>query len=109
MRKPLERDIQHAIIQYLELKKFVVVKVNNGGVYVKARDTYMKSRQPGVSDILACEPRTGRFWAIEVKRPSGKLSTEQKAFLERVEASGGKAMVAYSLDDAIRVVEIKLK
>ena len=103
-KPPLESEIQHAIIQYLELRKFIVVKVNNTGVYVKARDTYIPPRQKGIPDLLCMAPG-GRYLAVEVKRPGQHPSDDQRAFLERVEAKGGLALVAYSLDDVIKFLK----
>ncbi len=54
----------------------------------------------GISDILACSP-IGQFWAIEVKKPGGKPSSDQIAFLSRVRANKGIAILAYSIDDVI--------
>jgi hypothetical protein len=43
----------------------------------------------------------GRFLAIEVKRPGGKLTLDQTAFLEAVRQNGGIAIVATSVDDVM--------
>ena len=53
----------------------------------------------GISDILGIYE--GRFLAIEVKRPGGRLSQYQKEFLKRVRDEGGIAIVARSVDDVI--------
>jgi Holliday junction resolvase len=59
----------------------------------------MASNKRGVPDILAVIG--GRFVAIEVKRPGGKPSKLQLAQLNRIQASGGVAMIAESVDDVI--------
>lgn len=53
----------------------------------------------GVSDILAVRKGDGKMVAIEVKKPGGVISAEQKSFLEAVHSSGGIALVAFGLDD----------
>jgi hypothetical protein len=58
------------------------------------------SQPKGVSDILGVWK--GRLLAIEVKRPGGKVSDEQQAFIDRVNKLGGIAFVARSVDDVIR-------
>jgi hypothetical protein len=58
----------------------------------------------GSSDIEGILPG-GRFLAVEVKAPGGRLSPEQREFLERVRELGGLALVVKSwreLDDALR-------
>lgn len=42
----------------------------------------------------------GRFLAVEVKTPEGRLSKEQKAWLKTVQDFGGRAVVFRSDDDA---------
>lgn len=54
----------------------------------------------GVSDIIGIYK--GRFLAIELKAPRGYLSDDQKAFLAAVEAQGGIAFMAKSVEDVIR-------
>ena len=58
----------------------------------------------GISDIIAIIPG-GRWFAIEVKTQRGMLSKEQREFLDAIEAKGGIAMVARSLDDVISVLK----
>jgi hypothetical protein len=54
---------------------------------------------PGVPDILGIYG--GRFMGIEVKTFNGKLSDEQRAFIDRINAEGGIGFVARSIDDVI--------
>jgi penicillin-binding protein-related factor A (putative recombinase) len=93
-----ESAIQKQIIDYLRLKKYLVVKHNNTGI-MKPNGSYITVGQKGVADLICC--KDGRFIAIEVKSDSGILSEAQVAFLDEVEERGGVAFVAYSLDDVI--------
>lgn len=54
----------------------------------------------GVSDIVGILPG-GRFLAIEVKRPGNErgVTLEQRAFIDRINKSGGLAFVATSISD----------
>ncbi len=54
----------------------------------------------GSSDIIGIAP-DGRFVAIEVKLPNGKIRPEQQNFIDQVRKSGGIAGVARSEEDAI--------
>lgn len=56
----------------------------------------------GISDILGLW--NGRGLAIEVKRPGGKPTAEQKEFLTAWAESGGIAILAYSLDDVTKTL-----
>ena len=47
----------------------------------------------------------GRFLAIEVKRPSGKVTDEQAAFIGMVQNSNGVAFVARSVADVFQVLD----
>jgi hypothetical protein len=58
----------------------------------------------GNADILGCLP-DGRFLAVEIKTPHGRLSPDQLAFLEKISGMGGVAVVARSfceLDATLR-------
>ena len=48
--------------------------------------------------------RIAVFLSIEVKTPTGRLRPEQQQWLDAVQAAGGIAGVARSLDDALRIV-----
>lgn len=98
--KETEQQIQKAIIDYLRLKKYVVVKHHSTGFAVNKDGGVRPFRygERGVSDIIACSPK-GRFWAIEVKRKGGRPTPDQIEFLGRIIAAGGKGILAHSLDD----------
>lgn len=100
MHKQSEKDLQKSIIDYLTLKKYLVVKFSSVGIYKQKTGSYIPQRQRGVSDLLACSP-TGRFIAIEVKIKRNRPTKEQLAFIQEVRKRGGIGFVAYSLDDVI--------
>lgn len=60
-----------------------------------------------ISDLLVC--LDGKFVAIEVKRPQGKLTEGQERFLHNVRAAGGIAFVAYSVDDVVAQLGLKAR
>ena len=98
-----EQTIQKSILDYLRLNGYFAFKINNGGVYVKSRDTYIKSPTPGISDIIAL--KNGLMVCIEVKNKPNKPSKEQIEFIENVAAHGGIGFVAYSVSDVIFYLE----
>lgn len=97
---PTEQAIQRAILDYLELKKYFAVKFNNVGIR-KLDGSFIPPRQRGIPDILACSP-TGQFVAIEVKRPGLSANDEQDEIIERIRKTGGRAMVAHSVDEVVK-------
>lgn len=64
-------------------------------------------QKPGISDLLICYE--GKFVAVEVKKPGGKLSPLQEQFLHDVRTAGGIAFVAYSVDDVVRELKLQVK
>lgn len=57
----------------------------------------------GLPDLIACVD--GAFVGIEVKMPGNKPSIRQLYVHRRIERSGGKIIVAYSLDDVKKELE----
>lgn len=109
MTQPLERDIQAACLHLLALSGVMAFRVNSGAVtgeHNGKRRFFRFNGARGCSDILGVLPRSGRFLAVEVKRPGGKLTPDQAAFLDRIRAAGGLALVVRSdreLEAALRV------
>ncbi|QGH73305.1 MAG: VRR-NUC domain protein [Siphoviridae sp. cttb18] len=103
MQKIKESQIQKTILDYLHLKGCVAFKHRNVGIFKQKTKQYipLSFGEKGISDIIGCT-RDGRFIAIEVKRKGGRLSEEQKLFLQKIEKSGGIALVAYDLDLVIQ-------
>ncbi len=94
----IEQGIQRAVLSYLRYRGIFCWKNNTAGIVVKARNTYIPSHAPGVADILGIL-KDGRFLAIEVKSPTGKVSPHQQQFLDEINARGGVAFVARSAEE----------
>jgi hypothetical protein len=56
----------------------------------------------GAADLLGMTP-TGHFLSIEVKTPTGRVSPEQQHFVDMVNAAGGRAGIARSPEEAVRI------
>lgn len=98
--KMLEKDIQRLLINWLHLNGFYVWVNKTQGTYDPIRKVFRRSNMlKGVSDILGIIPDTGQLLAIEVKTKTGKISEEQKEFIEHINKNGGIAFVCKSLDD----------
>ena len=103
----LEKDIQKAIIEYLNASGFWVWRNNTGAMVLEGKNgkkRFFRAGFPGISDIIGIAP-DGRFVAIEVKRKGGKVTQNQQAFLNAVRGMGAYGIVAYSLDDAMEFVK----
>jgi len=89
-------------MQLLRLKRFLVFKHRNVGIYKKNSDQYipLPASERGIADVIACAPN-GQFWAIEVKTAKGRATDEQLEFLGTVRQKGGVGILARSIDDVI--------
>jgi hypothetical protein len=88
-----EQSIQTKIMQYLKSRNIFAVKT-------------IVTNRAGTPDILAIHPRDGKFLAIEVKTQKGVLSPLQVRCLSQIQAAGGTAIVARSLEDVKRYLDI---
>lgn len=107
--KEREKDIQSAILEDLQHRGAVEIKINNVGIR-KANGDYIPPREKGISDIIACYK--GRFIAIEVKSTGVKPTELQEIFLERIISAGGFACWVDSINqyqEFIHAVDLKLK
>jgi hypothetical protein len=98
----LEQDIQKQILDYLRWRGIPCYKHQNAGIR-KPDGGYIPTLTRGVSDIIGCIPKTGRFLAIEVKRPGNKPTAEQQQFIDTINEAGGLASVARSVEEVQKV------
>jgi len=87
------KDVTH----FLTLKGVYFWR-NNSGAYKSESGAFVRFGKKGTSDIVGVYPG-GRFFAVECKKPGGKLSDEQIEFLKSVRLHGGVVCVAESVDD----------
>lgn len=104
LKPPLEKHIQRQILDYLAANKIFAWKNHTGGQYMPRNERFIPSPSKGASDIFGILNQgfaKGRFLAIEVKRPGGRVTQLQQNFIDNVNENGGYAFVAYSVDDVI--------
>ena len=76
------------------------------GCYAADMSQPRRSMMPlGLPDIYWRHEGWGVHGWIEVKAPTGRLTTHQRAWHEGERAAGGNVAVAYSVGDALRAVE----
>lgn len=104
---PPEAEVQRAILDTLRFLGVDCWRANTGAVAAehKGRSRFVRFGVKGQSDILGILPGSGRFLAIEVKRPGNRPTADQVAFLMRVNDAGGIAFWATSA----RTVEHAIK
>lgn len=91
-----------AILQYLCLRPDVAFagRFNRGMMEVRGGRWVQFNTVPGFPDIHGCM-HDGRALYIEVKMARGRLTADQKSFLDIASAAGALAFVARSVDDVI--------
>lgn len=101
-----EREIEKSILSWLAAKKIYAFKIKTVGTFDPTKNIFRKPGKwykSGVSDILGIFQ--GRPLAIEVKTKAGRLTENQKIFLQEWEENGGISILARSVKD----VEEKLE
>ncbi len=107
MAQTRERDVQSAVLTYLKLCQSVAwaQRMNTGQATFETTHgrRHVRFAFVGCADIIG-QLKNGRFLAIEVKRPGGKPTPDQQAFIDMVNRHGGVAFVA----DCVATVEAVL-
>lgn len=102
MLEEKESDIQRGVLDYLRIRGHFAFRVNTQGVPIHRPGEvgrFRPSPMKGVADIVGVQRGTGRFFALEIKTRTGRVSDEQEAFLANVERAGGLAAVIRSVDE----------
>ena len=96
-----EKEIQRAIIEYLQWQKIFCWKQNNAGIQ-KPDGHFIPSGMRGVPDILCIIQ--GRFVGIEVKVEGRYQSPAQREFQQRCENAGGIYLLVHSVDEVEKAI-----
>ena len=99
MNEPSEGRILGWIMAQVRIAipEFYFWRANRGAMQTKSG--YVEFGAVGQSDILGV--LYGRFIAIEVKSKTGRQSTDQCAFQEKIESAGGVYIIARTPADVI--------
>lgn len=97
-----EALIRNAILDWLRFHRIKAWIFDSVGIWSKERGCYLrrggKHATRGLPDIHGIIPG-GKFFAIEVKTKTGRVSPEQNQQIAEINAAGGLAFVARSLKD----------
>lgn len=107
-----EKVIENSILSFLKRNNIYCWKNESVGIFDQKKGVYRRKnsihRMNGVADILGIL-RGGKFLAIEVKSLRGRITEEQTAFLSSINAEGGIAFVARSIDEVAKQLGIDLR
>lgn len=106
--EPLEKEIQADIMKMLRSHPSVIFvgRFNRGTMqssYGEKQSFTQFNTVPGFPDIHGLI-RGGKAFYIEVKRPGGVVSNDQREFIEKTQRGGALSGVAYSVDDALKII-----
>jgi hypothetical protein len=101
-----ESEILHSCLDYLRIQGIFCWRQNSGSFITPDKKRYFKTQDiNGVADIIGLLP-SGRFLAVECKRPGGKQSAEQKAFQTAIERNNGMYVIAKSIEDLKNIKDL---
>jgi len=104
MTQRSEANIQSDILIALSKAGAIVWRNNTGALQDKTGRLVRYGLCKGSADIIGICP-DGRFLAVEVKNSTGRATSDQVRFIEAVRSKGGRAGVARSVEDALRILE----
>lgn len=91
-----------------------VIKLDGGSVLITNARPFSTGLPAGFSDVFGLAPvvvdpcmvgtTIGVFAAMEIKQPGGRVSDKQAAFLAAINRNGGRAGVARSTLDALKII-----
>lgn len=103
---PTETQIQSSILKWLKYQRGIkAIRVNTTGVPIRTKTGKLrlkKNEAKGMSDILAVYQ--GKAIFLEVKKPGGRVSKDQKSLLTEFANVGALCKVVYSLEEAISFI-----
>ena len=97
-----ETVIMHQIMAVLSAKGCFVMRTNSG-VYFDSQGNRITIGFKGLSDLVGFRP-DGRFFALEIKTPTGRPSKEQIKFVEFCMTRGAIAGIVNSVEGALKTV-----
>lgn len=97
----IQNEIRLAIAE-----KCIIFRGNVGTGYTKDGRYFSTGLPKGFSDLFGFRKSDGKAVFIEVKTPDGRLSAEQKKFLNTMQKYGVIAGVCRSKEDALNLISL---
>jgi hypothetical protein len=105
MKAPTESALVTACLQLLRLRGVLCWRANQGAI-PSGKGGYRRfAGLPGVADVLAVLPPSGRLLAVECKSLTGRQSPAQLAFQAAVERAGGVYLLMRDLRELLAVLD----
>ena len=101
-----EQQTQSAILDLIRFRGGVATRVNSGSAVFKGSNgvtNVIRGAEKGTSDIIGLY--RAYYLAIEVKHGKNKPTPEQLEFGRQVRDAGGYFLVAWDVDDAIKLLD----
>jgi hypothetical protein len=103
-----EQVIQRCVFEHLRLRSQPATfsfHPANGGFRTPIEAKILKGQGvvAGTPDVIVI--KAGRVYALELKSPDGRISDAQRSTMDAMTAAGAICSVAYSLDEALAVLE----
>lgn len=89
----------------LSRRGHLIFRANVGLFYTKDGRPQQTGLPVGFPDTFGARKDDGAFFGIEFKKPGGRLRPQQRVTLNALRARGIRAGVAFSIEDAIAIVE----
>ena len=99
-----ESKLMHKIMAALSEHGCFVLRTNSG-VYYDSNRSRIRVGFPGLSDLIGFRP-DGKFFALEIKTPTGRPSPEQIKFIDFCHRKGIPAGIARSVEEALQILEV---
>jgi hypothetical protein len=101
-RTDREATVLHDCLRYLKKRGIFAYRQNTGTLWTNGQP--VSFGYPGSADITGILP-DGRRLEVECKSATGKQSSKQKQFEEKIRASGGVYILTRSVEDLERGLE----
>ena len=104
-----ESEVIKQVKQVIKVTGLKIQRINTGCFTIGegANRRFIKTADTGTCDFEGYD-NTGRFVAIECKRPTGgRLSPAQRERIEDINAKGGVAFVVHSGEEALQKLKEK--
>jgi hypothetical protein len=98
-----EHDLQNKIRLILSEMGYITFRINVGKFKLYDGRWFDTGLPKGFSDLIAL--KNGETIFIEVKIIGGRISNNQKIFIENMKNNGFKAGVVYSVDDVLKLIK----
>lgn len=99
-----EADLMRSIMIALSNDGHFVARANVGLFFTKDGRPIRSGLPTGFSDIFGNRMGDAKAFYLEVKTPTGRVSTEQLAFLHAMQMRGAISGVVRSIEDAREVL-----